>query len=49
VSLTHYAIYADGQPDIHETLLHACAAIPASTRRTKVRPTMRCSRRAAGT
>ena len=22
VSLTHYAIYADGQPDIHETLLH---------------------------
>ncbi|MCA7936023.1 DUF3422 family protein [Burkholderia cepacia] len=23
VSLTHYAIYADGQPDIHETLLHA--------------------------
>ncbi|MBU9150407.1 DUF3422 domain-containing protein [Burkholderia multivorans] len=23
VSLTHYAVYADGQPDLHETLLHA--------------------------
>jgi uncharacterized membrane-anchored protein len=26
VSLTHYAIYSDGHPEIHETLLHALCA-----------------------
>jgi len=48
VSLTHYAIYTDGQPDIHETLLHALCRDTGIAVPQTARPTTRCSRRAAG-